>query len=173
MNNAVLRPKNHHLSTKKNKMMRYYTILPFLIFFTQHAFAQFKNTYASNGNPTTQIIDASGMKQGNWNYYDASDRIFRIETYTDHVLTKSSYLLNGSEINLMGYQSLQLSELSSGAIDFITKKLQAIGSGELIMLQDGSVHLHFYLNKLKTKLPADLSLEPVKQLALKNSIIKF
>jgi hypothetical protein len=153
--------------------MRYYAILPFLIFFTQHAFAQFKNTYAPNGNPTTQIIDASGMKQGNWNYYDTDDRIYRIESYTDHVLTKSIYLLNGSEISMMNYQSLQLSELSPKAIDFITKKLQTIGSGELILLQDGSVHLHFYLNKLKTKIPSDLSLEPVKQLALKNSIIKF
>lgn len=153
--------------------MRYYAILPFLIFFTQHSFGQFKNTYASNGNPTTQIIDASGMKQGNWNYYDASDRIFRIETYTDHVLTKNSYLLNGSEINLMGYQDLQLSELSPNAIDFITKKLQAIGKGELIMLQDGSIHLHFYWSKLKTKPQPDINLDPVKQLALKNSIIKF
>lgn len=153
--------------------MKYYAILPLLIFFIQHSFGQFKNTFAANGNPTTQIVDASGMKQGHWNYYDASDRIFRIETYTDHVLTKSSYLLDGSEISLTGYQDLQLSELSPNAIDFITKKLQAIGKGELIVLQDGSVHLHFYFNKLKTKIPADLSLEPVKQLALKNSIIKF
>jgi hypothetical protein len=153
--------------------MRYYVILPFLIFFTQQSFGQFKNTYASNGNPTTQIIDASGMKQGNWNYYDASDRIFRVETYTDHVLTKSIYFLNGSEINMIAYQDLQLSELSPNAIDFITKKLQPVGKGELIISQDGSVHLHFYLNKLKTKIPADLSLDPVKQLALKSSIIKF
>lgn len=154
-------------------MMRYCTILPFLILLTQHAFAQFRNTYASNGNPTTQIVDPSGMKQGPWNYYDASDRIFRIETYTDHVLTKSSYLLNGSAVDVMGYQNLQLSELSPNAIAFITGRLQAIGSGELIILQDGSVHLHFYLNKLKTKIPSDLNLEPVQQLALKNSIIRF
>ena len=153
--------------------MKYYAILPLLIFFTQHSFGQFKNTFAPNGNPTTQIIDASGMKQGNWNYYDAADRIFRIETYTDHVLTKSTYLLNGSAINMMGYQNLQLSELSPNAIDFITKKLQPVGQGELIIFQDGSVHLHFYLNKLKTKIPSDISLDPVKQLALKSSIIKF
>ncbi len=173
MNNAICVFGIIMLSTKKTKMMRYYAILPLLIFFAQHSFGQFKNTFAPNGNPTTQIIDASGMKQGNWNYYDAGDQVFRIETYTDHVLTKSIYLLHGSEINLMGYQNLQLSELSPSAIDFITKKLQPVGSGELIISQDGSVHLHFYFNKLKAKIPQEISLDPVKQLALKNSIIKF
>lgn len=99
--------------------------------------------------------------------------MFRIETYTDHVLTKSVYLLNGTEIDLMGYQELQLSQLNAQAIDLITKKLQPAGKGELVILQDGSVHLHFYLDKAKGKAPADINLDPVKQLTLTRSIIKF
>lgn len=147
--------------------------LPLLMLFAKPSFGQFKNTFAPNGNPTTQIIDASGMKQGHWNYYDADDHLFRIETYTDHVLTKSVYLLNGTEIDLMGYQELQLSQLNAQAIDLITKKLQPAGKGELVILQDGSVHLHFYLDKAKGKAPADINLDPVKQLTLTRSIIKF
>lgn len=155
-------------------MMKHYTILlPLLFFFAQHSFGQFKNTFASNGNPTTQIIDASGMKQGLWNYYDAGNRVFRTEIYTDHVLTKSIYLLNGSELNIMGYRNLQLSELSPKAIDFVVKQLQPVGKGELIILQDGSVHLHFYLDKLKGTVPWQINLDAVKQAALNSSIIKF
>lgn len=113
------------------------------------------------------------MKQGDWNYYDASDRIFRIETYTDNVLTKNVYLANGSEISLMGYRHLQLSELSPEAIDFITGKLQALGKGELIISPEGSVHLHIYLDKQKAKKLPEINLGPITRLALKSSIIKF
>jgi hypothetical protein len=154
--------------------MKYHlALLPLFLFFSQRSFAQFKNTFAPNGNPTTQIIDASGMKQGNWNYYDTGDKVFRTEMYTDNVLTGSKYFHKGTATDMIGFQYRQLSQLSSAAIDFITKKIQTVGSGELIILPDGSVHLHFYLDKLKAKVPQDISLDVVKQLALKSSIIKF
>jgi hypothetical protein len=154
--------------------MKYYvTLLPLLIFFTQRSFGQFKNTYAPNGNPTTQIIDASGMKQGNWNYYNISDQVFRIETYTDNVLIKHTYLLKDSEIDIIDFQIVQLSQLNSEALDFIIKELQPSGNGELIVSSDGSIQLQFYLNKLKGKIPSDLNLNPIKQLLFKSSIIKF
>lgn len=154
--------------------MNYFsTLLPLLIFFTQTSFGQFKNTYSTNGNPTTQIIDASGMKQGSWNYFDSNDQLFRTETYSDNVLTKNAFLLAGSEINIMGFRNVQLSELSSEAINFITKNLQPFGNGELIIVEDNSVYLYFYLDKLKKKVPANINLGPIKQLMFKNSILKF
>lgn len=154
--------------------MKHYSIfLLLLFFFAQQSFGQFKNTFASNGNPTTQVIDASGMKQGHWNYYDTGNQVFRTEVYTDNILTKSIYFLNGSELDIMGYRDLQLSELNPKVIDFIIKQLQPVGKGELIILQDGSVHLHFYLDKLKAKVPSTINLDPVKQEALKSSTIKF
>jgi hypothetical protein len=170
--NSTHVPKNEHKSINL-KMMKYLSLLPFLIFFKHNSCAQFKNTFAANGNPTTQIIDASGMKQGSWNYYDSHDRIFRVETYTDNVLTNNTFLLNGLEVNLMGSEDIQLSELNTSAIDFVTKRLQPIGAGEIIISSDGSVHLYFYLNKLKTKIPSTINLDPIKQMTLKKSIIKF
>lgn len=153
--------------------MKYTAIVPLLFFLSHNAVSQFKNTYAANGNPTTQIVDPSGMKQGSWHYYDTSNRIYRSESYTDHVLTKSVYLASGGAVNMMGFQELELQALNKNVADFVTNVLQPLGKGELIFLPDGTVHLHIYVDKLRAGARPEVELGTIQQSGLRSAILKF
>lgn len=154
-------------------MMRSLFVFSALLFCSTCTFGQFKNTFAANGNPTTQIVDASGMKQGNWYYYDAGNQVFRTETYADNVLVGHVYGQTPSTADLMSCHFRQISEMSQATTDFIVNKLQPIGSGELVVGRDGAIHLHFYFDRLKTSIPVNLSAEAARLQIPVSSIIKF
>ena len=65
--------------------MRHILLLFTLLAFSQLS-AQFRTQRSHNGDPLTEIIDPSQMRQGKWNYYDEKDRVIRNEVYLDHVL---------------------------------------------------------------------------------------
>ncbi|MDF2447787.1 MAG: hypothetical protein K0R26_291 [Bacteroidota bacterium] len=153
--------------------MRYYTLSLLFLLISFGSFGQFKNTYAANGNPTSQIIDASGMKQGAWLYFEASDVLFRKEIYSDNVLVKNVYVFEGMERDLNGYTFQDLPTTNQKVKDFILKNLASHGNGELIVFDDGTAHVHFYLNKLKSKPQPVSDLNAINQLGLKKTIIKF
>lgn len=154
-------------------MMRSSLTLFAVLCISLKSFSQFKNTYASNGNPTSQIIDASGMKQGVWQYFDAQDHLYRTELFNENVIVKHDYIANGNSIDMLSYSIMEFSAANQNLRDFIIKKLQPYGNGELIFFEDGTVRLHFYLGKLKAKTVPSVDLSPVKKFGVVKSIIKF
>ena len=48
--------------------------------------AMLPTTFAQNGDPITNVIDANGSKQGDFMYQDAQNRIFYKEIFSENVL---------------------------------------------------------------------------------------
>ncbi|MBL4668416.1 MAG: hypothetical protein JKY30_04050 [Flavobacteriales bacterium] len=124
------------IQLKKFHVLLFLILLPFL------GKSQFKTTFASNGDPLSEIVDPSAMKQGVWNYYDYTNKLIRTEKYKDHVLLSRDYFIK-EIMNTSSYIEEILVVNKQNSILF--KELQKEVSGEIIINQKGeTVGIFFY-----------------------------
>ena len=71
------------------------------LFVFNSTLAQFKTTFDINGDPLSEIIDPLNMKQGEWNYYDINNTLFKQEVYKDNELILRKYFVQDSNINTL------------------------------------------------------------------------
>ncbi len=121
----------------------------FLCFVCNLSFGQFKHEQNANGDPLTEIIDPNGMKQGNWNYMDSSNRNFRTESFRDNSLIANTYKQAGTPIDVSAFKQSNISSYSQKPIQDLAASLASIGNGEIIILADNSITVHFYVDKVK------------------------
>jgi hypothetical protein len=146
----------------------------FLVFASKFSFGQFKHQQNANGDPLTEIIDPNGMKQGNWNYTDSQNQNFRTENFQDNVLVSNLYKLPGASIDVSSFNQSNISSYSQKPIKDLAASLSFIGNGEIIVLADNTVFIHFYVDKVKHASAisrADASI--LKKYALQKTIIFF
>lgn len=150
------------------------TLLFTLLFLSFHTFAQFRHEQSANGNPLTEIIDPTGMKQGDWNYIDSDNRHFRTERFKDHVLVSNLYKTALASADLSGYQQKRLSDFSQQPLKDLAQSLAAIGHGEIIVLEDKRVFIHFYYDQVKQAAAiAGVNADILKKYPLQKTIIFF
>jgi antitoxin component YwqK of YwqJK toxin-antitoxin module len=121
-------------------MKRLYFIL--LVIIPSSLFAQFKTEYHQNGDPKTEIIDADGMKQGTWNYYDFNDNLIRIEKFKDNQLIKRTSIVNGIEFDTQSFSIIEIN-VPSNLLEIETTIQQS--DGEIIIDEQGNIlSIYFY-----------------------------
>ena len=104
--------------------------------------SQFKTTYANNGDPLSEIIDASSMKQGVWNYYDYNNKLIRTEEYKDHKLLSRDHFIKKT-LNTISFVEKALVVNENDLIQF--KELQKRVSGEVLINEKGeTIGIFFY-----------------------------
>ena len=121
-------------------MKRLYFIL--LVIIPGSLFAQFKTEYHENGDPKTEIIDANGMKQGTWNYYDFNDKLIRIEKFKDNQLIKRTSIVNGAELDTKLFSIVEINAPTNFPdVETIIQQ----SNGEIIIDEQGNIQsIHFY-----------------------------
>jgi|GEM_PF-1194957 len=129
--------------------MKAITLSVFLIFVSKLSFGQFKHEQNANGDPLTEIIDPNGMKQGNWNYVDSDNRNFRTESFRDNTLVANTYKHGGVTVDLSAFKQSSIGSYHQKAIKDLAASLASVGNGEIIVLADNSVSVHFYVDKVK------------------------
>ena len=155
-------------------MMKAITLSVFLVFAGKLSFGQFKHEQNANGDPLTEIIDPNGMKQGSWNYTDSDNHNFRTENFRDNTLVSNTYKHAGAVVDLSAFRQSNISSFSQKAIRDLAVSLASIGNGEIVVLADNSVHVHFYMDKVKQASAVhtvDASL--LKNYSLQKTIIFF
>ena len=146
----------------------------FLCFVCNWSFGQFKHEQNAHGDPLTEIIDPNGMKQGNWNYMDSNNRNFRTETFRDNTLVANTYKQAGRLIDLFAFKQSNIGSYSQKPIKDLAASLASIGHGEIIVLADNSITVHFYVDKVinaSAMQTADASV--LKHYSLQKTIIFF
>ena len=101
------------------------------------ASGQFNTAYNDNGDPITEIIDASGMRQGVWSYYNDKGQIIRREEYQDHKLLKRVHYLDDKEV-----ETTHFIESTLSVDDQLTAKLSKLKtemSGEVVIDSNGVI----------------------------------
>ena len=121
----------------------------FLFFVCNLSFGQFKHEQNANGDPLTEIVDPNGMKQGNWNYMDSNNRNFRTESFRDNTLVSNLYKLPGASVDVSSFKQSNISSYSQKPIKDLAASLASIGNGEIVVLADNSITVHFYMDKVK------------------------
>ncbi|KJS07613.1 MAG: hypothetical protein VR77_00010 [Flavobacteriales bacterium BRH_c54] len=140
-------------------MKRLYFIL--LVIIPSSLFAQFKTEYHQNGDPKTEIIDADGMKQGTWNYYDFNDNLVRIEKFKDNQLIKRTSIVNEIELDTKNFSIVEINAPSNLSE---IKKIINQSDGEIIIDEQGNIlSIYFY------SLPSSLNKNDIT-IALSNFI---
>lgn len=146
----------------------------FLMCICSLSFGQFKHEQNANGDPLTEIIDPNGMKQGDWNYTDSHNRNFRTESFTDNVLVSNSYKAATGPLDLSSFRQTNIGSFNQKSIKDLAASLSAIGNGEIVILADNTVSIHFYIDKVKnaSAVPrADATI--LKNYSLQKTIIFF
>ena len=121
----------------------------FLMFACKLSFGQFKHEQNANGDPVTEIMDPNGMKQGNWNFTDYRNQNFRTESFKDNTLVSNLYKLPGTSVDVSSFKQSNISSYSHKAIKDLAASLASIGHGEILVLADNTVLLHFYIDQVK------------------------
>ena len=154
--------------------MKAVTTTLFLLFLSLCSFGQFKHQQNASGDPLTEIIDPNGMKQGNWNYTDSQDHNFRTENFKDNVLVSNLYKLPGASVNVASFRQSNIGSFHQKAIKDLAVSLSAAGSGEIIILADNSMFVHFYVDKIKNRSAiSGINATVLKNYSLQQSIIFF
>ncbi len=130
-------------------MKRLYFIL--LVIVPSSLFAQFKTEHHQNGDPKTEIIDANGMKQGAWNYYDFNDNLVRIEKFKDNQLIKRTSIINGIELDTKSFSIIEI--IAPSNLSEIETIIQQ-SDGEIIIDEQGNT-LSVYFYSLPSSLKKD------------------
>lgn len=150
----------------------FYTVAFLLISFC--SFGQFKHVQNANGDPLTEIVDPNGMKQGNWNYTDAEGHNFRTEVYRDNVLVSNRYMLPGASVDVMSFKQRNIADFTQKVIKDLATSLTKAGNGEIIVLEDNSVFVYFYHDKVRSQAAMkEIDASVLKNYALQQSIIFF
>ena len=124
-----------------SNMKKYYLIAIVCIPILSNA--QFKTTYNKDGDPQSEIIDDSSMKQGAWTYFDYSGKKIRIEKFKDNKLLSRSHSVSNSKINTQFYIESELNIDSQNKNTY--KKQLASFSGELVTDENGGlIEIYFY-----------------------------
>lgn len=145
-----------------------------LFFVCNSSFGQFKHEQNANGDPLTEIMDPNGMKQGNWNYMDSNNRNFRTESFRDNTLVSNTYKQAGAPVNLSSFKQSNISSFNQKAIKDLAASLASIGNGEIIVLADNSVSVHFYVDKVKNASAIQqVDASALKKYSLQKTIIFF
>lgn len=154
-------------------MKRLYFIL--LVIIPSSLFAQFKTEHHQNGDPKTEIIDADGMKQGTWNYYDFNDNLVRIEKFKDNQLIKRTSIVNEIELNTKKFSIVEINAPSNlSEIETIIQQ----SDGEIIIDEQGNIlSIYFYslpssLNKNDTTIALSNFIKS-NYASTKNTILTF
>lgn len=146
----------------------------FLIFVSELSFGQFKHQQNANGDPLTEITDPNGMKQGHWNYTDSQNQNFRTENFQDNTLVSNFYKLPGASVDVSSFKQSNISSYPQKPIKDLAASLSSIGNGEIVVLDDNTVLIHFYVDKVKNASAisrVDASI--LKKYALQKTIIFF
>lgn len=93
----------------KKQLLVFLSIMTFSLM----ASAQFKTEHHENVDPKTEIIDANGMKQGTWNYYDFNDKLVRIEKFKDNELIKRTSIINKTEFDTKSFSVIEINTSSN------------------------------------------------------------
>jgi len=150
--------------------MRTILFISAIFLFSNQLFCQFKHEQNSSGDPVTEIIDFAQMKQGNWNYVDSNNSIFRVETFKDNELISNTY----KNIDVSKYKQKNINTYTQKPIKDLMAKLNLMGNGEIIVTDDNQVFIHFYFNKIKsTPDVKGLSINELKKYSLQKTIIFF
>lgn len=145
-----------------------------LFFLTTTCFGQFKHEQNSSGDPLSEIMDPNGMKQGNWNYVDADNHAFRTESFKDNVLVSNLYKTNAKPVDVSTFKQKNISGFNQKEIKDLATTLSAIGNGEIVVLADNTVSIHFYFDRVKNKAAmAGVKVDNLKKYALQKTIIFF
>jgi hypothetical protein len=155
--------------------MRAILFISTIFLFNSQLFCQFKHEQNSSGDPITEIIDFSQMKQGNWNYVDLNNSIFRVETFKDNELVSNIYKMNSSKtIDVSKYKQKNINMFTQKNMKDLMAKLNLMGNGEIIITDDNQVFIHFYFNKVKSTPDfKSLSITDLKNYSLQKTIIFF
>ncbi|MES2133983.1 MAG: hypothetical protein V4506_16645 [Bacteroidota bacterium] len=145
-----------------------------LFFLTTTCFGQFKHEQNSSGDPLSEKMDPNGMKQGNWNYMDSNNSNFRTENYKDNTLVSNLYKANAKSVDVSAFKQKNINSFSQKEIKDLATTLSAIGNGEIVILNDNTVSIHFYFDKIKNKAAiAGVKVDNLKKYALQKTIIFF
>lgn len=122
----------------KKQLLVFLSIMTFSLM----ASAQFKTEHHENGDPKTEIIDANGMKQGTWNYYDFNDKLVRIEKFKDNELIKRTSIINKTEFDTKSFSVIEINTSSNlSEIETIAQETD----GEIIIDEQGNIlSIYFY-----------------------------
>ena len=115
------------------------TLILAVVVFSMTANAQFHTTYNQNGDPLTEIIDESAMRQGNWSYFDHLDQLIRSEKYENHVLLERTHLVDGKKIPTEKYSETKLTANSQLQVRY--NEMQKDCSGEVLVDKNGTILL--------------------------------
>lgn len=145
-----------------------------LFFLTTTCFGQFKHEQNSGGDPLSEIMDPNGMKQGSWNYVDSNNSNFRTENYKDNVLVSNLYKIPAKPVDVSTFTQKNISGFNQKEMKDLAATLSAIGNGEIVILADNTVSIHFYFDRIKNKAAiAGVKLDNLKKYALQKTIIFF
>ncbi|UKN01266.1 hypothetical protein K6119_16175 [Paracrocinitomix mangrovi] len=62
-------------------------------------------TYNQNGDPITNVMDADGMRQGNWYFVNDLNQDVVLKKYTNNSCDETSFYINNNWVNAQDYQS--------------------------------------------------------------------
>lgn len=94
-------------------------------------YGQFRTTYNSNGDPLTDIVDESGMRQGTWLYYDHTDKLIRKEVYDQNKLKSRVHFVDQQTLETTHFQVEQLTVPAQHQTKL--QKLRKEASGEILL----------------------------------------
>ncbi len=136
-----------------------------VLFVFNSTLAQFKTTFDINGDPLSEIIDPLNMKQGEWNYYDINNTLFKQEVYKDNELILRKYFVQDSKINTL--------KINNEIFLNLEKKDFKI-HGEVIVDDKGKIlELFYYLNdNYISKKSISENKKELKRILKKNNINK-
>ncbi len=145
-----------------------------LFFLSAHTFGQFKHLQNAGGDPVTEITDPTQMKQGNWNYFDSNNYNFRTENYKDNTVVSNVYKTPDKPVNVAGYKQKVITSFTQKPIKELAAKLSKIGNGEIIIMEDNTVFIHFYYDRIKSAATVDaVNTDDLKKYALQKTILFF
>lgn len=154
--------------------MRAITTSLVVLLLSLQSFGQFRHQQNANGDPLTEIIDPNGMKQGHWNYTDAQGHNFRTEKFQDNVLVSNLYKSLGTSVDVTSFKQNDIGSFKQKAIKDLAASLAAAGNGEIIVLDDNSIFVHFYEDKVRNRSAMNgINASVLKNYSLQQSIIFF
>lgn len=154
--------------------MRTFILSVYLIFTCNVVFGQFRHEQNASGDPLTEIMDPNGMKQGNWNYIDSQGHVFRTEHFQDNTLSSNLYKMPGASVDVKAFKQTNITGYSQKEIKDLAARLSSIGNGEILVLADNTVFIHFYFDRIKNKAAiAKVNVDNLKKYALQKTIIFF
>jgi|GEM_PF-2937273 len=101
-------------------------------------FSQFNTSYNINGDPLSEIIDDSGMRQGKWIYYDFQEKKYKEENYKDNKLISQNHFVKGEIVNSIHYEQVK--------VEIPNKYLKVFEniSGEYVFINSNDKEFSFY-----------------------------